>query len=202
MWIYEELYSCPKTVLIGKAFVGKHPGLLTLSIGNYRANLLRKGSEWFLYHNIPVELNPDETVNACLQIAKGLLHEQKGLEKVIATSMFYGGLTFFIEQGTEHILLNMEPVNRDVFRFYINPKGEKTVKESGFEQLSLFMLSMREGLKDLMLESCAEIGRRSSGSCIIPTSVGELIVSTEEITRKELMRVVPDNAPLRHVVKV
>jgi len=202
LWIYEELYSCPKTVLISKAFVGKHPGLLALSIGNYRANALRKGGDWFLYHNIPVELNPDETVYACLQIARGLLHEQKGLEKVIATSMFYGGLTFFIEQRTEHILLNMEPVNTDVFRFYINPKGEKTVKESDFEQLSLFMLSMREGLEDLMLESCAEIGRRRGSSCVIPTSVGELIVSTEEIAEKDLLRAIPDNAPLRHVVKV
>jgi len=202
LWIYDELYSCPKTILIGKTPIGKYSGLLTLSLGNFRANVLRKGGDWFLFHNIPGELNPDETVYACFQVARGLLHEMKGLEKVIAASMFYGGLTFFVELESKQSLFNMEPVNTDVFRFYINPKGERNVKESSFEQLSLFTLSMREGWADLMRESCAEIGKVTGGFCAISTNVGELIVSTEEISEKGFLRVFPDNAPLRHVVKV
>jgi hypothetical protein len=202
LWIYEELYSCPKTILISKTFIGVHPGILAMSLGNYRANVLKKGSEWFLFHNIPLELDPDETVHACFQIAKGLSYEQKGLEKVITTSMLYGGLTLFVEVGGEPVLLNMEPVNTDVFKFYIDPRGVRTLKESGFDQLSLFMLSLREGFEDLMRETCVEIGRREGNTCVIPTSVGELIVSTKEVVRKGLMRIIPDNAPLRHVVKV
>ena len=188
--------------MISKTFVGKHPGMLTMSLGNYRANILKKGNEWFLFHNIPLELNPDETVNACFQIAKGFNHEQKGLEKVITTSMLYGGLTLFVEVGGKPVLLNMEPVNTHVFRFYINPRGPRIIRESGFDQLSLFMLSLREGFEDLMHETCAEVGRGEGNTCVIPTSVGELIISTKEVVIEGLLRIFPDNAPLRHVVKV
>ncbi|MEM2078089.1 MAG: hypothetical protein QXY95_04710 [Thermosphaera sp.] len=202
LWIYDELYSCPTPVLMGKTSVANNPGFIVLPLANYRVNFLRRGESWIAFHNIPLEMKPSEIFRVCSMIVRGGISDADPLDKVLAYSIIYGGLSLFLKYDNQILLLNMEPVNTDVFHFYIRSSRNTELKDAGLEYWSAFMLSIREGLTQLMHESCKAIGRLEGNSCVISTSRGELFVSTENIMDETLLKVVPENTPLRHVVKI
>jgi hypothetical protein len=69
------------------------------------------------------------------------------------------------------------------------------------EDWVILQFALREGDSDLLLSVCNN-AFREKGMCKIITSHGLLRISDREICEDNWIRIIPDNAPLRHVISV
>jgi len=98
LWKFRELYSCPLPVLIGVFKYMDINGYAVLSLANYRVNLLidEEGRE-HVYSNIENNEWRELLLRVCLSIRRSSLNSLTSIERVFATSMFYGGFGLYLD---------------------------------------------------------------------------------------------------------
>lgn len=178
-------------------------GYTVLPALNYRVSVLVDPQGRIrIVSNIPYEPWYQRLKDTCLGIALGRLNEFEADRQVEAYAMMYGGLgTFAVIDNKVHVLL-LDFINRSSFWFYL--KAEDGFGRCGnydLQDLALMHLALREGLVDLLGEICADPREANGFICKLETSHGVLFVSNKPLRQESnVFRIVPDNAPLRHVV--
>jgi len=200
LWKFRELYSCPLPVLIGVFKYMDINGYAVLSLANYRVNLLidEEGRE-HVYSNIENNKWRELLLRVCLSIRRSSLNSLTSIERVFATSMFYGGFGLYLDIGGEISVLNLDYVNTRKLYFYLNP-SEYALNTLRFDISDLVMIqyALRRGDYRLLHSICS---RFTSRNCSFKTSHGLLVVANSPQEIPGHIRVIPDNNPFRHVIR-
>lgn len=205
MWQYRELVSCPLTVILG-AF--EHRGLsgyVVLPLLNLRFNILvDENGVVKCATNVPYPDWSARLYEICYALYLGKVSELDALKKVEAVSMFYGGVGVYAVIGGEILPVSIDFVDRSLFQFYILPSTIRTnYKAASLSDWITVQFALREGLAEVLLNECQYIGSSDGDVCIIETSHGKLAITASSKLHRVwngYIRVVPENAPLRHVV--
>lgn len=200
MWQYRELYSCPLVIVLG---VFKHKGLYgyaTLAVNNYRVNILRKNNGDFrVVSNIGVKNWLEYSKTLCMYLIKGDFGELKPREVAVIKSMFYGGFGLYVAYKNNIDVLSLDYVKPVGLYFYIEPSVFiREAPEYRLDDLLILQYALRRGYIDVVEEAYFRVGH---GSFILSTSHGDLWISLKPVKREGLIRIIPDNNPLRHVVR-
>lgn len=178
-------------------------GYTVLPILNYRVSVLIDPHGGIrVISNIPHESWRQRLEKICLDMALGKLGELGVNHRIDAYAMMYGGLgTFAILNDNVYVML-VDFVNRSKFWFYLEGAKDLGQYESySLQELALMHMALREGLTNLLKEICGDSKGLDGLICRIRTSHGTLYVSSKPLEeRSNMIRVVPDNVPLRHVV--
>jgi|YelNatPaOPRAMG01_1025707.scaffolds.fasta_scaffold20463_5 hypothetical protein len=203
LWRYKELYSCPLVVILGSFNYNGLNGFVTLPVVNMRLNvLISRDNEVRIVSNISRHNWYEQLKRVCLSICLNEPMNLSVLEKVIATSMFYGGLGIYVVNRDSVSILSLDFVNKRKHYFYVLPSDFNTnFDKARLEDWVILQFALREGDSDLLLSVCNN-AFREKGMCKIITSHGLLRISDREICEDNWIRIIPDNAPLRHVISV
>lgn len=180
-------------------------GYVAMPLSNLRLNILvsRRG-DVRVVSNIPYKEWINHLLGVCYAVFTGNVDNLDLLERVEATLMFYGGLGVCGVLDSRVAPISIDFVNKQHFYFYMSSTGSlsRSYEKAQLGDWVLLQFALREGLNDLLRSVCRHVAKTSDGSCVLKTSHGELIVSSEERHVKDHIRVFPDNAPLRHVVSI
>jgi hypothetical protein len=203
LWGYKELYSCPLVVILGSFNYNGLNGFITLPVVNMRLSvLISRDKEIRIVSNISRYSWFDQLKRVCLSICFNELRHLGFLEKVIATSMFYGGLGIYVVNRDTVSILSLDFVNKRKHYFYLLPSDFNTsFDKARLEDWVILQFALREGDSNLLFSVCNN-ALRKNGMCEIITSHGLLRISDKEIREINWIRIIPDNAPLRHVISV
>ncbi|MGC8983181.1 MAG: hypothetical protein ACP5KA_05475 [Desulfurococcaceae archaeon] len=204
MWAYKELYSCPLTLVLGKFFYNDIQGLTVLPVANYRASILINArGEQRVVSNIPFKKWLDHALHICKSVASGNINELAPSELAVAYAMMYGGLgTYAIIENSVYVVL-LDYVNTAKFRFYLRySEMPREVSVYDLRDIVLLHVALREGLKGVLAKSlCRGSSLEPGVFCTIETSHGELLLADRDTyVGRGVVRIVPDNSPLRHVI--
>lgn len=204
MWQYRELVSCPLTVVLGSFEHRKLSGYVILPLLNLRLNILvRRNNEIRYTTNIPRTEWSTRLHGICYALYSGNVDRLGPVEMAEAVSMFYGGVGIYAVLNGKVLPLSLDFVDKSRFYFYLLPLSTRCeyVKAQLADWITL-QFALREGLVELLFETCQHIGESSGGACILKSNLGKLIISANELYDSSYLRVFPDNAPLRHVITV
>jgi len=203
-WTYDWLYSCPSIVVLGRFKVGKYEGVSILNLLYPRVVVLGRGSSITVYSNIPSYFYGEVVRDICINLSRGVFPSRDFIENAITKAMYYGGLSLFVKKGGEAVPLLFELIDTSRYSFYFKPAATpSSLHESPVEYWLLLGLGLRTGIVEYIVEPCLKLGGYSDGVCRINVGVGELVIASKKgFEEPGYMRVVPDNNPLRHVVKV
>ncbi|MEM4663567.1 MAG: hypothetical protein QXP67_01350 [Desulfurococcaceae archaeon] len=202
MWMYKELYSCPLVIHLYRFEYKDLKGCTVLPVMNYRVSILVDHDGGIrVVSNIPFESWKKRVEKICMMILQGRIHELDRLEKVEAFAMFYGGIGSYAWSENELYTVLLDFVNRAKVCFYIQPRDfAENVQWLDLRDVVLSHLAFREGLINLLKQTCKSMDTEGF-LCGFETSHGYLYVTGRPIKEIHgLLRIVPDNAPLRHVV--
>ena len=173
-----------------------------MTIFNLRLNILEsKTGEIRVVSNIPFENWREEIYKVCYAIYAKNLDKLNYLEKIEATSMFYGGIGTYTIMSGAVIPIILDYIDKKNFYFYLAPSNvEKSIEENNLENWVILHFALREGLQFLLNRVCRDYPQR--GNCIIKTNRGTLLISSEAQLNPGYIRLIPDNNPLRHVIVV
>ncbi|WP_440059164.1 hypothetical protein ACSU1N_05090 [Thermogladius sp. 4427co] len=200
-WFYDELFSCPLVLLVDSFSIGSLDVFILLPALNYRFIILRKGDRFYEYSNIPSRLEHGHTVEACRLISTGGDVRSIGNPLIKATvyTMFYGGFNIMVKTPENEILpLIIEMVSPRLNIYYM---PEASDKNNDLETWVRFGLYLRSGLDSVISGLC---GRtiECGGYYILRGNKGDIIVSKSDIRVEGGFRIIVDNSPFRHVVKI
>lgn len=202
MWLYRELYSCPLVVYLGMFKYKDLEGYTVLTVLNYRVNVLvDDNGRVRLVSNIPIETWRKRIEEICMKISLGKIEELDLPKKVEAYAMFYGGInSYVVVENALHILL-LDFVNKAKLWFYIQPRDfNMDIRLLDLRDISLIHLALREGLVELLRRVC-EFKGSTHFLCELKSSHGILYVAEKPVEGAyNMIQVIPDNVPLRHVV--
>lgn len=205
MWQYKELVSCPLTVVLGSFEHRKLSGYVVLPLLNLRFNILvDRDNRIRLTTNIPRAEWGARLRGICYALYSGNTNELSPMEMAEAASMLYGGVGMYAVLNGKVLPLSLDFVNKSRFYFYLLPFSThcgEYIRAQLADWITL-QFALREGLVELLFETCQHIGESSGGICILESNLGKLIISLNELRGGSYLRVIPDNAPLRHVIAV
>ncbi|MEM4718076.1 MAG: hypothetical protein QXE81_04885 [Desulfurococcaceae archaeon] len=205
MWTYTELYSCPLTLIIGKFKHGDLRGYITLPVLNMRVNLLiDMNNNIRVVSNIHNKVWLEELLKICIAIYRDQVNALNVVERILAYTMFYGGLNIHGTYRDKEYLISMDYVNNKRFSFKLTLSKENKldhISESTLESWLLLQFTLREGVIDLLTDICKNYFEYRDKNCILYTSHGKLEITHSPGGAKGI-RIIPDNNPLRHVVSL
>jgi hypothetical protein len=200
-WDYDELYSCPHTLLLDEISISGSRAYVLLPALNYRISILRRGNVFREVSNIPGDLDATHVVEACRAVSRGV--DPRRLEgpllRAIAHSFFYGGFTIMVDtvEG-ETIPFLLEMVSPSLHLYY-RPAGCGSL---GLETWVRFGVFLRSKASSLIQGLCGGEIECDNGVYKVCGSMGEIVVSYKQINIPGYIRIVVDNTPMRHVVKI
>lgn len=204
-WKYNILYSCPYVIVLGRTRISDYECVSVLPILNYRFNILLGKNNYRIVHNIPSDFPyKDLLINAC-RFFTGESKCINDLCDVFLYTYYYGGYIIFIKINNKLHPLNIEVVNSERLAFYFKPSDKTSIPEYSYDFLSLLGVALRLGDVDLVENLCKEPNcTYSSDSILLRTLNGELIITKKKHTKhvEDYYFIVPDNNPVRNVVKV
>lgn len=210
-WIYQQLFSCPAIIVLGYFHTVHHEGVVLFPILNYRVNILLGRNEKRIINNIPKQLLSSRIERICMNIAEGNIYSSDFLTNAIIKTMFYGGFNVFINRNSEAVPVVLDLINTSTYKFFLETNN---VVIAGFpstrlESWVIFATALRTGDIELFKEACIDLrGEITAEKCSINTPYGRLLVIPKdyfkkiERVRKNYIEIVPDNNPIRHVVKI
>jgi len=200
LWLYWELVSCPLVVLLGRFEYKSLEGLVALPLLNLRVSILRRDNGSLrVVSNIPYSDWRALVENLCSLIVNGQLPSAGSWEEAMFKSMMYGGLGLYIKLNRGYDVLTLDFVDTTSFKFYLSPRPLSfDIPVYNLEDLVVLQYALRRGDRELVSNVCASI---TGGECALNTSHGVLLITETPPTGRGFMRVVPDNTPLRHVIK-
>lgn len=203
-WKYREMVSCPLALILGRFVYGKHNGAIILNVLNYRSTVLLSGEGGYrLVSNIPPGVDRGETSTLCVHIAKKEIDNLSLHEKMLYRSYLYGGMGTFLLRGNEVIPISIDLVDPRAFSMFLDPRRLfSSVRTASLEHWLMFQVALREGDYSLLRETCRVIGEVLEEGCAINSDKGLLYIRSSATYVDNMLRIFPDNAPLRHVVKL
>jgi hypothetical protein len=208
LWSYRELYSCPLPLILGVFEYGGLTGYVVMPILNLRVNLLTtRSGEVRVYSNIPHDTWRKHTLRLCTSIASNQISTLSTIDQARAYSMFYGGISSYIAYKNTLIPVALDFINTEKYYFYLEAYSttpQEAEKSGRLEDWIILHTALRCGEFSLLLSACRNLSHCSIGyeACTIKTDLGILIITRERFNFNKYLRIVPDNAPLRHVVVV
>ncbi|MGC9121628.1 MAG: hypothetical protein ACP5HP_01660 [Thermogladius sp.] len=200
-WEYDELYSCPLTLLLDEFPVGRSRAYVVVQSLNYRVNILRRGSSYREVSNVPSLFDAAPVLEACRAISKGVDPRSVSdpLVRVVATSFFYGGFGVFVDTAEgETIPLQLEMASPHLYLYYQRPGGDSLDLDT-WVRVGAFL---RSGFESLVSDLCGRKIECRGGAYLVCGARGCLVVSRHEILGEGRQRIFVDNTPMRHVVKI
>jgi len=204
VWAYSELHSCPIVATTGSFKWRSYNGWVALPLLNYRVTLLRRSDEWRVVSNASSLPGYEKSFKACRSITEGILYTGVIDVDLAINASFYGGIGSYINVDSAIRPVSIDLVDTRTFKFYLKPYENTIdkVSKGSLEDWILLQAGLREGWPRIVMEACEKIGLVKGEHCIIITDIGDLLITRKEVRVNDWVRVVPDNAPLRHVVNV
>ena len=139
-----------------------------------------------------------------MAVATGKMSALSDLDMIRVYAMFYGGVGSYVKHGDMLIPITIDFIDTEKYYFYLESQSTLSrveLTKGRLEDWVIFQSALRSGDFDLLLESCKKLSPSSVSSeiCAINSDLGVLEVARIKLNRGRL-RVIPDNAPLRHVV--
>ncbi|MEM0356126.1 MAG: hypothetical protein QXT88_03870 [Desulfurococcaceae archaeon] len=199
-WIYDWMISCPAILVLGETRYRNYKGLVTLTLLYPRAIVMSREGSIRVINTIPEYLHRVIIEEICLDMLENERKDMVG--EAFRKTMFYGGYNVFLmnNNGYLHNVV-FELVNTSKIFLYIRRIIGKLVVSS-LEHWILFGVGLRTGDFQLVIESCSEIGRVEDDKCYIESMNYELLVTNVNVAVEGFTRIIPDNNPARHVVKL
>lgn len=203
-WKYREMFSCPLALILGRFNYGVHQGAVILNVLNYRSTVLLTDDRGYrLVSNIPPSLDHGETGSLCIRIAKREINYLSLHEKMLYRSYLYGGIGAFLLRRGEVIPISIDLVNPTSFSIFLDPRRDfSSANTASLEHWLMFQVALREGDHSLLKETCRALGELLGDGCAINSDKGLLYIRSPGTSAENLLRILPDNAPLRHVIKL
>lgn len=210
-WIYDWLVSCPAILMLGHYSILHREGIVLFPVLNYRVNILSMKGKIRVVSNIPDQLLPCRISEICMKIVKGLINSSDFVTSAMIKTMFYGGFNIFINNDNEAVPVVLDLINTSAYRFFLDTKPVKIMGSPSTKLSSwiLFGTALRTGNTELFKDACIELkGTLLKEQCIINTPMGKLLVIPKssnrinEVNQENYIEIVPDNNPIRHVIKV
>ncbi|ADI31506.1 hypothetical protein [Staphylothermus hellenicus] len=210
-WIYEQLLSCPAIMVLGHINIAHCEGIVLFPILNYRVNILSSMDEKRIINNIPKQLLPSKIEKICMNIAEGKIYSSDFLTDAIIKTMFYGGFNIFINRSSKAVPVVLDLINTSMYKFFLETNNVmiKGSPPTRLESWVVFATALRTGDIELFREACIDLkGEIAGEKCMINTPHGRLVVipkdrfNRNELDKRKYIEIVPDNSPIRHVVKI
>ncbi|AFK51127.1 hypothetical protein TCELL_0703 [Thermogladius calderae 1633] len=200
-WKYDELYSCPLTLLLDEFPVGRSRAYVVVQSLNYRVNILRRGGSYREVSNVPKLFDAELVLEACRAVSRGIDPKSISdpLVRVVATSFFYGGFGVFVDTAEgETIPLQLEMVSPHFYLYYERSRGDSLDLDTWVRVGA----HLRSGFDSIVYDLCGRKMECRGGTYLVCGSRGCLVVSRQEFPGEDRPRIFVDNAPMRHVVKI
>jgi len=200
-WDYDELYSCPYTLLLDEISISGSKAYVVLPALNYRISILRRGNVFREVSNIPGNLDATHVVKACRAISRGMdpRRLEGSLLRAIAHSFFYGGFTIMVDTVEGETIPFMLEMVSPTLHLYYRSGG---CRSPGLETWVRFGVFLRSKTGSLIQGLCGGEIECDNGVYKVCGSMGEIVVSYKQINIPGYFRIVVDNTPMRHVVKI
>ncbi|MEM1826155.1 MAG: hypothetical protein QXX35_05315 [Desulfurococcaceae archaeon] len=201
-WRYSSLISCPSIVILGEFKYRDTYGYVLLPLVYPRVNIGVRNGKLEVISRIPNSFLGEIVEKVCKNILCSQNYVSTDfLENVVYKTMFYGGYIVYLKTGNEAIPLTIELINTDKYKFYYRHVDGNKQTNASLEDWIVFGSSLRTGFEETMFSICRDIGSVEENKCFLKTLMGELIITTKIINTVEFHRVVPDNSPMRYVIK-
>lgn len=194
------MLSCPAVLVLGEVRYKEYKGLSTLTLLYPRVSVLSKNGYVRVINTIPEYMDGRLIEDLCLDMLKS--EREKPMWEAVRRTMFYGGYNVFLFTSNGSVVnVLLELIDTSRIHFYLKEAGGG-VTVADLDHWIALGVGLRTGNYDLIIESCKEIGRLTNDGCVITSDKFELLITNAEKGIAGFRKILPDNNPVRHVVKL